>query len=159
MSLPRTPSQTVGPFFAIGLPWQRGPFAAGDGIRIGGVVYDGAREPVPDALVETWQATPRGEDFRGFARAAADDEGRWEIVTLKPDGEAPHLDVSVFARGLLNRCITRIYFADEHNGGDLVLEAIPAERRATLLATRDGEGRYRFDIHLQGPEETVFFEL
>jgi protocatechuate 3,4-dioxygenase alpha subunit len=162
----RTPSQTVGPFFAIGLPWERGPLAASSGgIRVGGVVRDGAGEPVPDALVETWQASPDADaGFRGFARCAADDAGGWEVATLKPaaiGGQAPHVDVSVFARGLLNRCITRIYFADEAeaNAADPELANVPEERRDTLLAQPDGDGRYRFDVHLQGPAETVFFTL
>jgi protocatechuate 3,4-dioxygenase alpha subunit len=161
----RTPSQTVGPFFAIGLPWERGPYAAADGIRVGGTVYDGAGEPVPDALVETWQADPpQDRDFRAFARSAADDAGRWEVVTLKPApvaGEAPHLAVSVFSRGLLDRCITRIYFSDEAaaNASDPLLATVPEERRGTLVAEPEGDGAYRFDIHLQGPAETVFFAL
>ena len=161
----RTPSQTVGPFFAIGLPWERGPYAAASGIWIGGTVYDGAGEPIPDALVETWQTDPPADPgFRGFARSAADDAGRWEVVTLKPGpagGGAPHLAVSVFSRGLLDRCITRIYFADEGAAiaRDPLLASVPDDRRATLLAEPDSDGAYRFDIHLQGPAETVFFAL
>jgi protocatechuate 3,4-dioxygenase, alpha subunit len=146
-------------------------------------VYDGAGTPVPDALIETWQADPEGrfadlheygersqiEGFRGFARYGAEDgDGRFEIITLKPgrvpgaDGalQAPHIDVSVLARGMLQRCITRIYFADEPaaNSADAVLASVPEERRETLLAQLD-DGGYRFDIHLQGPGETVFFAV
>jgi protocatechuate 3,4-dioxygenase, alpha subunit len=180
-----TPSQTVGPYFAIGLPWPAGPHVVPAGtpgaITISGMVYDGAGEPVPDHLLETWQADPEGrfadacghggpsqlEGFRGFARCGTEDgDGSFEILTVKPgsvpgpDGalQAPHLAVSVFARGMLHRCVTRIYFADEPmaNRADPVLNRVPADRVATLLAQPDGDG-YRFDIRLQGPGETVFF--
>jgi protocatechuate 3,4-dioxygenase alpha subunit len=167
-----TPSQTVGPFFAIGLPWDAGPLVVArdtpGAITISGTVYDGAGEPVPDALIETWQADPPLEDVRGFGRGATDDGGAFEIVTLKPgpvpwpDGgeQAPHIDVSVFARGLLHRCVTRIYFADEAdaNAADPVLESVPADRRATLLAQPTADG-YALDIRLQGENETVFFAI
>ncbi|HEV2920530.1 MAG TPA: protocatechuate 3,4-dioxygenase subunit alpha, partial [Actinomycetota bacterium] len=137
MTLPPTPSQTIGPFFAVALLWPDGPEVVADGtpgvVWIGGQVLDGAGEPVPDALVETWQADPAGRfahpddprgpgdrGFRGFGRSATDSEGRWAIRTVKPgplpadDGrQAPHLDVSVFARGLLHRVVTRLYFPDE----------------------------------------------
>ena len=116
-------------------------------------------------MIETWQADPDGEfgtDFRGFGRAPTDPEGEYEIFTLKPgrvDAEqAPHIDVSVFARGMLNRCVTRIYFADEDNAGDPVLDSVPEDRRATILA-EPGEGGYRFDVHVQGESETVFFRV
>jgi protocatechuate 3,4-dioxygenase, alpha subunit len=147
----RTPSQTVGPFFAICLTqWANGPVAIEGGVPIGGRVLDGAGDPVPDALVETWQTEPEP----AFARSGTDDEGRWEVVTRK----APHIDVSVFARGLLNRVVTRIYFADEDNSGDPVLAAVDEDRRGTLLAQPAGGG-YRFDIVLQGDGETVFFAI
>ncbi len=208
-----TPSQTVGPFLAIGLPWADGPFVVPpgtpDSIVIEGRVLDGDGQPVPDALVETWQADPDGRfdhpddprgravaqgGFRGFGRSATNPSGNYQIVTLRPgplpcpDGgtEAPHLDVSVFARGLLDRVVTRIYFADEAqaNAADPVLASItdPA-RRATLIAAEAGDagagdagagdagagdagrtsgdgtcGRFRFDIRLQGELETVFFD-
>ncbi len=146
------------------------------------MVYDGAGTPVPDHLIETWQADPNGrfrdlhgygersglEGFRGFARCGAEDgDGSYEIVTVKPgrvpgpDGslQAPHIDVSVFARGMLHRCVTRIYFADEAaNESDPVLRSVPAARRQTLVAQPEGDG-YRFDIRLQGPGETVFFDI
>jgi protocatechuate 3,4-dioxygenase alpha subunit len=163
-----TPSQTVGPFFAIALPWPDGPFVVPDAtpgaIRLHGVVLDGAGEPVPDALVETWQAGPDGrfDGFRGFGRCPTDGGGRWAIVTLKPgrlEGHAPHVAVSVFARGLLDRVVTRIYFADEDNAGDPVLAGLGDAERATLLARAEGEDGYRFDIHLQGERETVFFAV
>ena len=170
MRLGTTPSQTVGPYLAIGLPWPDGPHVAPEGaegrIRLYGTVYDGEGAAVPDALVETWQAGGDGtfgdRAFRGFGRCPTDDEGAWEIFTVKPgdlgDGQAKHIDVSVFARGMLNRCVTRIYFADEDNAGDPVLATVPEARRGTLLArpTQDG---YRFDVHLQGERETVFFKL
>lgn len=172
MSPGATPSQTVGPFFAIGLPWDDGPLVvprdAPGAITISGTVYDGAGEPVPDALIETWQADPSLEDFRGFGRAATDEHGAFEIVTLKPgrvpwpDGgeQAPHIDVSVLARGLLHRCVTRIYFADEAeaNAADPLLGSVPADRRATLLAQSTADA-YAFDICLQGEHETVFFAI
>ena len=135
-----TPSQTVGPFLSIGL--RDAPEAVPGGIRIHGRVFDGAGDPVPDALVETWQDA-------GFARSLTDDDGRWAVFTVK----APYIDVSVFARGLLNRVVTRIHFSEEDVPGD-----VPAERRHTLVAVPDGDG-HRFDIHLQGEHETVFFRL
>ncbi len=182
-----TPSQTVGPYFALGLPWDAGPLVvpldSPGTIRIGGSVYDGRGEPIPDALIETWQPDPEGRfadlhahqgpsqlpGFRGFARCATKDgDGRFEIVTVKPGrvrwpggGEqAPHIDVSVFARGMLRRCVTRIYFADEPeaNSVDPVLQRVPAERRATLLA-QPTDGGYVFDVRLQGQGETVFFTV
>ena len=182
MSPPLTPAQTVGPFLSIGLAWPDGPDvvdpAAPGAIRIGGRLFDGQGEPVGDGMIETWQADPNGRfpepqadgsTFRGFGRCLTDSSGAWEIVTLKPaplpatgDGrEAPHLDTSVFARGLLHRLVTRIYFADEDeaNAADPVLAALPDEAaRATLLA-RPVDGGYRINIHLQGPLETVFFAL
>ena len=184
-----TPSQTVGPYFAIGLPFDVGPFAVADGtpgaIHITGTIYDGAGVPIPDFLLETWQADPDGnfadmygyggpcaiEGFRGFARYGVEDgDGTFDIVTVKPGPvpvpptlagtQAPHIDVSVFARGMLHRSVTRIYFADETeaNAGDPVLARVPVERRATLVAEPSGGG-YRFDIRFQGPHETVFFAV
>jgi protocatechuate 3,4-dioxygenase alpha subunit len=182
-----TPSQTVGPFFAIALPWAGAaelvPEGTAHAVRITGRVFDGAGDPVPDALVETWQADPAGgfahpddprgaaaSGFRGFAQCATDAEGGYRILTVKPGSlpapgggiEAPHLDVSVFARGLLTRLVTRIYFPEETeaNAADPVLRSIadPAAR-ATLVAQPQGEGRLRFDIRLQGDDETVFFDL
>ncbi len=183
-----TPSQTVGPFYAIGLPWDSGERALPEGtpgeIRIGGRIYDGEGELVPDALIEVWGPDGDGmfpdlwgyggpstvDGFRGFARSGYEDgDGSWQVFTLKPgavpgpDGEglqAPHLDVSVFARGMLHRCVTRIYFGDEDeaNAADPVLASVPEERRATLIAT-PVEGGYEFDVRLQGDGETVFFDL
>jgi protocatechuate 3,4-dioxygenase alpha subunit len=184
---PSTPSQTVGPYFAIGLPWPEGQFAVPrdtpGAIRIAGIVYDGEGKPVPDNLIETWQPDPQGrfadlhghgggselEGFRGFARSGYEDgDGSWEIFTVKPGSvsgpggaaQAPHIAVSVFARGMLHRCVTRIYFADEEraNAADPILGSVPADRRGTLLAVPSDDG-YRFDIRLQGPRETVFFAV
>jgi protocatechuate 3,4-dioxygenase, alpha subunit len=158
-----TPPQTVGPFFAIGLPWDDGPAVvepgSGAAIALRGTVFDGEGAPVPDAIVETWQAP--GDGCRGFGRCPTDGDGGWEIVTRKPDsagGEAPHVAVAVFARGLLDRVPTRIYFCDEQaaNAGDPLLSALEPARRATLIAAAESGG-YRFDIHLQGENETVFF--
>jgi protocatechuate 3,4-dioxygenase, alpha subunit len=152
-------------------------------IRITGTVFDGAGMPVPDSLIETWQADPNGNfadlheygepsqlpGFRGFARYGEEDgDGSFEIVTVKPGPvpgprnamQAPHVDVSVFARGMLRHCVTRIYFADEPdaNAVDPVLASVPELRRATLLA-QPVDGGYSFDIRLQGCDETVFFTL
>jgi len=186
MELP-TPSQTVGPFFNIGLPSEgRSELLAPDAdgaIRIEGIVSDGEGTPVNDALVEIWQANRAGryahpedsrgdlpveEGFRGFGRCETDASGRYAFVTAKPgrvpapDGrlQAPHADVSVFARGLLKRVVTRIYFPDERaaNQADAVLSTVEPGRRETLIAREDG-GALRFDIRLQGDGETVFFDL
>ena len=169
MMLGTTPSQTVGPYLSIGLPWPDGPSVVPEGtpgrIRLYGRVLDGAGDPVGDALIETWQADPDGRfgtEFRGFGRSPTDDGGAWEIFTVKPgalgDGQAKHIDVNVFARGMLNRCVTRIYFADEDNAGDPVLSSVPDNRRDTLIARPTDDG-YRFDVHVQGEGETVFFKV
>jgi protocatechuate 3,4-dioxygenase alpha subunit len=186
VTLPPTPSQTIGPFFAVGLPRPDGPDVVADGSPgacwIGGRVLDGAGDPVPDALVETWQADPEGRfahpddprgpagpGFRGFGRCPTDAEGRWAVRTVKPGPlpapgggvEAPHLNVSVFARGLLNRLVTRVYFPDEPeaNAADPLLASIgDPEARARLVAVADGD-RLRFDLHLQGDQETPFLAI
>jgi len=157
-----TPSQTVGPFFSIGLAGFDAVAPGTPGaVRLHGTVFDGAGDAVPDAVIETWQTVPSA----GFGRSLCDAEGRWSVLTLKPGAvgaaQAPHVDVSVFGRGLLHRVVTRIYFADEPaaNAADPVLAGIADERaRATLLARPDRDG-YRFDIHLQGDDETVFFAV
>jgi len=150
-----TPSQTVGPFFGFAMPFPAGPQAAADGARVEGQVLDGAGEPVPDALLEV------AEDGQ-FARCGTDSEGAFHFVVAKPAaraGEAPHLEVTVFARGLLRQLQTRMYFPDETeaNAADPVLR-LAGERRETLIARADG-GALRFDVHLQGDDETVFFEI
>lgn len=185
-----TPSQTVGPYLAIGLPWDDGPFVVPEGtpgaVTITGQVLDRDGAPVPDALIETWQADPAGRfdhpddprgaaapsvpGFRGFGRCPTGADGEYRIVTVRPGAvpgaggraQAPHLDVSVFARGLLNRVVTRIYFPDqaEANAADPVLSAIAEpEWRATLIAAPAPDGSLVFDIRLSGPGETAFFDL
>jgi protocatechuate 3,4-dioxygenase, alpha subunit len=166
-----TPSQTVGPFFNIGLPGkEHSELVADGGLRIEGVLCDGEGEPVPDALIEIWQADADGRypdgssEFRGFGRCETDEEGRFWFVTVKPgpvDGaQAPHISVHVFARGLLKHLPTRIYFPDEGeaNEADPVLSSVDPELRQTLVAREDG-GVLRFDIRLQGDGETVFFDV
>jgi protocatechuate 3,4-dioxygenase alpha subunit len=159
-----TPPQTIGPFFHVGLRLPRTEQAAGaesaDGrlVRIRGRVLDGAGAPVSDALVEAWDA-PGGR----FGRCATDAEGRYEVLVVKPaspEASAPHLTLWVFARGLLDHLVTRVYFPDEAaNAADPVLGLIPdPETRATLIA-REEAGGLRFDIRLQGERETVFFAL
>jgi protocatechuate 3,4-dioxygenase alpha subunit len=162
-----TPSQTVGPFLHLALddPVLATPVAADDpdAITVNGTVIDGDGAAVPDAVVETWQ-------FGGpFARCATGARGEWSIRTRRPPGvatldgtaQAPHLVVSVFARGLLDRVVTRIYFdGDPANADDPVLAAVGG-RSARLLAPRQGDGTWRFDIRLRsddgGDDESVFF--
>jgi protocatechuate 3,4-dioxygenase, alpha subunit len=163
-----TPSQTVGPFFAIELPYALGPYVVPEGtagaIWLRGRAIDGDGEPIPDAMVESWQADPQGrfgEGFRGFGRSPTDEHGRWGVLTLKPgpvDDQAPHVDLAVYARGLLRQVMTRLYFADEErrNAADPVLSGLDADARATLVAERSPKG-YTMDIHLQGPHATAFF--
>jgi protocatechuate 3,4-dioxygenase, alpha subunit len=161
-----TPAQTVGPYFSIGLPWPDGPDVVPDGdIWIRGRVLDGDRDPIPDALIETWQADPSGsyeaEGFRGFGRCPTDEDGEWAIRTVKPGAvgdQAPHIAVSVFARGLLHRVVTRIYFPEDAHEADPVLSGLDAAERETLIAVREDDG-YRFDVRLQGRDETVFFSV
>lgn len=179
-----TASQTVGPFFSFALLDLVRPDLVVPGtpgaIRIEGVVLDGEGAPVDDAMVEIWQADAEGRyappeqpappgSFTGFGRCGTDAEGRFWFVTVKPgpvpgpDGrpQAPHVNVSVFARGLLKRLVTRIYFPDEEaaNDADPVLSSLPsAGDRATLVAEPSGDA-LRFDIRLQGERETVFFAV
>jgi len=183
-----TPSQTSGPYLEIGL--VGGPIgnrlvdeSDPRAIRISGLLLDGAGQPVPDGLVEIWQANAAGryahpsddrvdvpleDGFSGFGRSGTVDGGRFELVTVKPgrvpwvDGrlQAPHLLVGVLARGLLKRVATRMYFPDEEeaNAEDPVLLALEPEERATLVA-REEQGALRFDIVLQGTGETTFFAV
>lgn len=186
MTLPATPSQTVGPYFRIGLEYRFSDVLCsedtpGEHIVITGVVYDGQGVPVPDAQLELWQADAQGrypglasggspatEGFTGFARVAVDDTGRFRVRTIRPgevtapDGsrQAPHISVILFMRGLLRHLHTRIYFANERaNETDSVLREVPEERRETLLAKPIAEvpGEYLWNIYLQGENETVFF--
>lgn len=182
-----TPSQTVGPFLAIGLTWPDGPLVVGEGTPgafwIRGRLTDGNGDVVPDGLIETWQADPEGRfdhpddprgrsrypGFCGLGRSMTVDGGEYAVWTVKPgrvpDGDgglqAPHLDVSVFARGMLDRAVTRIYFADEPgaNAEDPVLAGLPDDAARQTLIARPSEDGYRLDISLQGDAETVFFGL
>ncbi|MBP2471690.1 protocatechuate 3,4-dioxygenase alpha subunit [Crossiella equi] len=175
-----TPSQTVGPYLSLGLFWPDGPDVVPEGtpgaLWLSGTVYDGAGQPVPDAVIETWQADPDGHfdhpadparratpGFRAFGRSCTDADGHYGIRTLLPgaiEGQAPHVNVSVLARGLLHRVVTRIYFPEHARAhrDDPVWQSVPPERRATLLAERTADG-YRFDVRLQGGQETVFFDV
>jgi protocatechuate 3,4-dioxygenase, alpha subunit len=184
---PLTPSQTVGPYLHIGLLWEHAAHVVAQGttgaIWLRGRLLDGNGEPVCDGLVETWQADPDGrfdhpddprgrrrrdDGFRGLGRCPTGPHGEWAVLTLKPGAlparcggiEAPHVDISVFARGLLDRVVTRLYFADEPdaNATDAVLSSLPKHRCDVLLAERTGDG-YRLDIRLKGEGETVFFAL
>jgi protocatechuate 3,4-dioxygenase alpha subunit len=186
MKLLPTASQTVGPYLHIGLAWLTidrvaAPDCPGQHLELGGRVLDGDGRPVPDALVEIWQADAHGryahpEDtreapvtpgFRGFGRVPTDGHGRFRFFTIKPGAvadprgglQAPHLVVSVFMRGLLKRLVTRVYFPDEpRNADDGVLRLVPVERRGTLVARQTASGELEWDIILQGDGETVFFD-
>lgn len=181
-----TLSQTVGPFFHLGLAWLfdervAEDDASGQHITIRGRVLDGDGAPVSDALLEIWQADASGRypnplshheqaaarRFKGCARVATDDSGAFRFMTVKPGRvpapngglQAPHISVQLFMRGLLRPLLTRIYFADEpSNSADLVLEGVPATRRHTLLANRQLDGALEWNVVLQGSEETVFFD-
>ncbi|SDK33023.1 protocatechuate 3,4-dioxygenase subunit alpha [Nonomuraea jiangxiensis] len=170
-----TPSQTVGPFYGFALPFPGGGDLATGGIVVHGYVYDGAGDPVPDALLEFWQPGPTGElrgrpgtlrrdpvngavlgrdgvEFTGFGRVPTDLDGHWTLRTLEPGNG--YISVCVFARGLLHHLYTRIYF-----GQDRFLDSLPPERRQTLVPALERPGVHRFDIHLQGEKETVFLDL
>lgn len=179
MTLQPTPGQTVGPFFHYGLPYDGDrdlvpPGSAGS-VLLHGRVFDGAGAPLRDALVEIWQARPDGTisqepgsirrdgwTFTGFGRASTGRNGRYTFSTLVPgptdEGRPAFWAVTVFARGLLDRLFTRAYVPGPDIDADPFLSALPAERRATLLAERDAQG-YRFDIRLQGEGETVFLRF
>ena len=191
-TLPLTSSQTVGPFFAPTLLREDArrnvlvsPETVGERIRIEGRVLDGAGMPVDDAMVEIWQANAHGRynhpsdtgpeqldpSFLGFGRSGTSEDGTYWFETIKPGPvpfdkermQAPHIGVIVFSRGLLNHLVTRLYFEDEPaNANDPVLQLVPEDRRATLLAKRKSDGTtpiYRFDIIMQGEGETAFFNL
>jgi protocatechuate 3,4-dioxygenase alpha subunit len=189
-----TPSQTVGPFFAYGLTptgqyeWNDAftnnlltSDATGERIRIEGQVFDGDGKPVPDCMLEIWQADAQGRfvdpkdnralpntKFRGFGRCGTGTNGEYAFDTIKPgavpgpDGkpQAPHILVAIFARGMILHNYTRIYFDGEAaNAADPILALVPTDRRETLIAMRGAANAYRFDIHLQGDGETVFFDI
>ena len=189
MKVEPTPSQTVGPFFHYALlDEDRSKLVSPDhplAIRIWGTVRDGAGEVVPDAMLEIWQANAAGryahpeddredlpleDGFSGFGRCSTDAEGRYEFVTIKPGvvpgpkgvPQAPPILVSVFARGLLKQLVTRIYFPDEEaaNANDPLLSSIgDPVLRSTLVASAMDDGSLRFDIQLQGEDQTVFFDV
>ncbi|QGK71403.1 protocatechuate 3,4-dioxygenase subunit alpha [Allosaccharopolyspora coralli] len=179
-----TPSQTIGPFFDLpgGMLWPGGPEIVAEGTPgafvVRGRVFDGAENPVSDGVIETWQADeqgqfpddPRGGDsaVHGLGRCGTGTDGSFWFRTIKPgvvptaegQPQAPHLNVSVFARGLLHRVVTRLYFPDDGaaHADDPILSAVDGDRRSTLIAARGGDD-VRFDIHLQGAKETVFFAV
>jgi len=187
MSLRASTSQTIGPYLRIGLEWMviedlAPQGVAGERVRIEGRVLDADGKPVNDAAVEIWQANSHGkyaspEDgqdkpldprFRGYGRSLTDNDGNFRFRTIKPgrvpgpDGklQAPHLAVTLFMRGLLKQLVTRVYFPDEPaNADDPVLALVPAERRATLVARRKGDGVLEWNVILQGRNETVFFDF
>jgi protocatechuate 3,4-dioxygenase, alpha subunit len=186
LTLRATTSQTVGPFFRIGLDHLlcvdlAGPEVAGQRVVVEGRVLDGDGAPVPDAIIEIWQANVHGKynhpddpqnkpiepGFKGYGRTATDDNGRFCFRTIKPGPvpgprgtvQAPHLAVSVFMRGLLKRLVTRVYFpGDRDQSQDPILTLVDPQRRATLIAREDASGSLRWDIILQGAQETVFFD-
>jgi protocatechuate 3,4-dioxygenase alpha subunit len=178
--LTATPGQTIGPFYGYALPFDHGsdlvPPGSPEAIQFHGVVTDGAGNPVPDALLEIWQADADGVipsatgslhrdgwTFTGWGRAATDDAGHYSFSTVLPGpaapGSAPFILVTVFARGLLNRLFTRAYLPGDHLADDPLLNSLPLQRRHTLIASGEAAG-LRFDIKLQaGPQtddETVF---
>ncbi len=191
----QTPSQTVGPYFSMRLSGEGDnvlttPDTVGERIRIEGRVLDGDRKNIEDALVELWQADSSGRyhhpaddrddaplepGFAGFGRCASDFQtGAYSFLTIKPGPvphpkggmQAPHISLTIQARGMLNPTFTRLYFADESaaNDSDPVLQSVPANRRSTLIAeTIESDGSsvptYRFDIRYQGDDETVFFDV
>ena len=188
MSLQTTSSQTIGPYLHIGLTWLvtdnlAGPGVSGEKVTVEGNVIDGDGKPVNDALIEIWQANAHGryahpEDtqdkpleagFKGFGRVPTDGQGSFKFTTVKPGRvpapggglQAPHLNVTIFARGIQKHLITRMYFPDDPaNQEDAVLQRVPAARHGTLIAERIAgrRGALRWNMILQGNDETVFFE-
>lgn len=179
--LPATPGQTVGPFYGYSLPYEGGEDLVDRShpraIRLHGTVRDGAGAPIPDALIELWQADENGAipkapgslhrdgyTFTGFGRAAVDDTGHYQFTTVEPGvttpGTLPFFMVTVFARGLLDKLQTRAYLPESAAdfAGDAVLSGLSAERAQTLVASRDESGDLVFDITLQGERETVFLD-
>lgn len=183
MSLLPTSGQTIGPFFGYALPYDDGPIIVPPhhprAVLLTGTIYDGAGEPVPDAVVELWQADESGDipsargslrrdghTFTGFGRSATNLDGIYQFWTLEPSSlrgsdSAPFFAVILFARGLTDKLHSRVYLpsaADLH-AADSLLSSLPAERRATLIAHRQTDGSLRHDFHLQGEDETVFLDF
>ena len=184
---PATTSQTVGPYYAIGLnllitPDIAPPGIDGERFTLEGRVLDANRKAIPDAVIEVWQANAAGkyahqEDkqdkpldpaFRGFGRVGTDKDGVFRLTSIKPgpvpgpngSTQAPHLEVTVLMRGLLARLTTRVYFPDEPlNAADPILNLVPAARRATIVAKTTAPGVLHWDVLLQGDDETVFFDV
>lgn len=183
-----TPSQTVGPFFHGGLMWldvpDLGATASGERIEVAGAIVDGDGAPVPDAMLELWQAnaqgryahpadrqnTPLEPGFKGFGRIATDKTGTFRFRTIRPGGvpgvdgnlQSPHINVTLFMRGQLTHLFTRLYFADDPTlAADPALSLVDPKRRETLLARRTGQNpvRYEWNIAMQGANETVFFQF
>lgn len=177
-----TPGQTVGPFYGYALPYpgdrELVPPGSDRAMQLHGVVYDGAGEPVPDAILEIWQPDETGTvvlrtgslrrdgfTFTGFGRCAADPEGRFSFSTVEPGpteaGRARFISVVVFARGLLNRLFTRVYLPEdtEAHATDPLLTSLDPEERQRLIAVREADGSLRFDIRLQGEDETPFLRF
>ncbi len=171
------PGQSGYPSFrGLGEPKLADATIAGEHIRVTGRIVDGQGQPMSDALIEVWQADSAGRyahpadargsnsPFKGFGRTCTDADGVYVFETVKPgaigDGQAPHIALVLFTRGGQNHLYTRVYFADEEraNGADPVLASVPADRRSTLIAKRQ-DGSYRFDIRVQGGDETVFFDV
>jgi protocatechuate 3,4-dioxygenase, alpha subunit len=165
-----TPGQTVGPFFGFALPYDGDsdlvPPTHPEAVQLTGRVLDGAGEPVPDALLEIWQADAAGAvvrqpgslhrdgfTFTGWGRAATDTAGCYRFTTVRPGGPTPFIAMTVFARGLMHRLFTRVYLPS--TADDALLASMPPDRRRTLVAVEDGP-RLHFDVRLQGADETVF---
>ena len=180
--LPATPGQTIGPFFGYSLPYEGGEDLVDrshpSAVRLHGTVFDGAGTPVPDALLEIWQADERGAvvdrpgslrrdgyTFTGFGRAATDGAGRYQFTTVEPGrtGGAglPFFAMVVFSRGLLDKLHTRVYLPEHAGdfGSDPFLSSLDPQRRATVAASREPDGSLLFNVHLQGEEETVFLDF
>jgi protocatechuate 3,4-dioxygenase alpha subunit len=168
----RTPSQTIGPFFHEGLRWRDGGKVAfaekGRRVVLTGRIFDGAGDPVGDAMLETWQASPSGaapgaaqgsSNPHGFGRVETAKDGTFRIETSMPGGDAPAIDVAIFARGLLKPLRTRVYLAAEERAraDPLLVQLAASPRVKTLIAAPSGEAQFRWDVRLQGEGETVFF--
>lgn len=176
-----TPGQTIGPFYGFALPYERGEELIRPShprsVRVYGTVYDANGTPVPDSMLEIWQADENGNipqepgslnrngyTFTGFGRTEVNQAGEYQFITLNPGatepGKAPFILLTVFARGLLDRLYTRIYLPEDKQAleNDPTLQSLDADRRSTLIAERDEEGNLRFDVHFSGDKETVFFD-